>query len=734
MLATDLKPKTALFTDRRLPVLIAGVFFPWITVVLFTAGAWAALHFFVYAVVVLAAGYGILGIALPAATRVENFVLAPALGILAISALCAIWLRLGLPVTWVSILWLALVLLGGIHLWTDRRLWATQKVAYGWSLAVLSALICLVYFLPSARNDAVHRPDGSFNWMYVDTQYSYAIAAGIKGGVSPPVGPGTATEELRYHFGPYAPAAVISRITGLDLGDALARITRGASLWSLVLSCFGVGTLLSIKASGRKFGGIMSVAGLFFYGSLLSLFSNEVNSASHVTGAILFTIPDVGVLADGGPFSHLILGHSMLHGLGAITAIMGLCLAQRYSEASLGWRSAMVAALPAFAIPVNSVAALYSLGVVGILMLWGSLRRVRAWLIIIAIFCLFLTVWKIMGLSHATDAAGFALKTHMAWQWWSLVVGFIVGLGFRIVGFQWIAKPWSDPLSVLVLATFLGLLSFSLMLQIRDGNEHYGIYYLQCLFSIFAFSRLSPEAFGEPERSRCIVEWLRPAKIGMLILTVAGAFIGIAAYATHTHTGIPSFGSKIGVSLFLLFLLTGASALMRRDSRLVTVCSAALTVVLLTGFLAWITPWLNFGLGRMRMGISVPAGEVQGLNRLRVLAAPGERFATNKHSLDSLATSHERSYAYSALSERPVLLEGYLYRGIEALPQFQSLLHDNDLMFSTTNPDTLRRVAGTYHVRWLVARPQTDISLHQPLPDWLVRQQDSGDLKIYRIN
>ena len=128
------------------------------------------------------------------------------------------------------------------------------------------------------------------------------------------------------------------------------------------------------------------------------------------------------------------------------------------------------------------------------------------------------------------------------------------------------------------------------------------------------------------------------------------------------------------------------------------------------------------------------SGEVKGLNRLREIAASNEEFATNKHSVDSLATRRERSYAYAALSQRPVLLEGYLDRGETYLPWFETMLRDNDSMFTTTNPDALRNLASTWHVRWLVARPGTDISLPKPLPAWLVPQQDSGDLKIYRIN
>jgi hypothetical protein len=282
---------------------MALVFLPWIAVVLFTAGGWAVLDFFAYAVLVLAVGYGIVSVALPASIRAQAIFLAPAAGIMAISALTAFWLRLGLPLIWAPVLWLGLTVVGALGSWKDRTLWTETTVPYGVSLAILSALICLLFFLPGAHNDAVLRHDGSFTWMYPDTQFFHSMAAGIKRGDAPPKAPGTATAELFYHFGPYTPAAAISRLTGLALGDAYARVTRGASLWALILSCFGLGTLLSLKATGERFGGLMSVAGLFFYGSLLSLFNEELNSASYVTGAILFKIPGAEVLAQGGPFT-----------------------------------------------------------------------------------------------------------------------------------------------------------------------------------------------------------------------------------------------------------------------------------------------------------------------------------------------------------------------------------------------------------------------------------------------
>jgi hypothetical protein len=477
----------------------------------------------------------------------------------------------------------------------------------------------------------------------------------------------------------------------------------------------------------------MSVAGLFFYGSLLSLFAAARTSSGHVIGAILFNIPDIGVLADGGPFDHLRAGHSVLHGLVAITATIGLCLAERERESALSWRGVILLVLPALVVPVNSVSALYCVGVAGILLFWGRLRETRPWLPIILMFSLFLGAWTTMGYSHSPDAAQVMINEHVTWQWWTFAVWLMVGLGFRIVGFRWISQPLRDPLSALVLTSVLGLLAFSLLLQL-EGNERYGIYFLQSMFSIFAFSRLTSGCWHGVERSQWIAEWLRLAKKGMILMAACGALIGIIAYATHGHTGIASFRLKIFLSFLLFSLLAGTSALMKRSLRFSTVGSAILMGGLLIGFLAWITPWLNFGLGRMKMDITLTPGEVRGLKRLGDLAKPDERFATNKHAVDSLATNRDRSYDYTTLSERPVLLEGYSYRGESALPGFKTLLRDNDLLFTTTDPETVRDIAKTWHVRWLVARPGTDIALPRPLPAWLVEQQNCGDLEIYRID
>lgn len=719
--------------DRNLAIVMAAASLPWILTVLATSGGFSALNVVGYLVVVLVAGYVVVRLAIPNGAGTERMLFSPALGIILISALTAFLLRLGFPITLAPVIWTALVASGAWGLWRDRNLLAKAKTPYGGALVALSVLICLVYFLPAARNDAVLRRDGSFNWMYVDTQMFHSMAASIKSVDTPPKIPGTATAPLLYHFGPYAPSAVISRTTGLNLGDAMARVTHGTELWALIVSCFGLGMLLSAKATGQSFGGVMAVAGLFFYGALLSLFTDELNSASHVSGAILFKIPDIGVVADGGPFSHLILGGSVLHGLVAITGIVGLCAVKMGQGTVLSRSGIAFLMLPAFAVPMHSVAALYCLGVTGILLFWGSLNKASSWLAIVLMLCAFLGAWRIMGFSHGPDAS-VTINQQLLQQWWPLTVWFVIGLGLRIIGFRWVSRSTGDPFSVVVIASALGLLFFSIVLDLELGAERYGIYFLQSLFSIFAFSQLTPGFWRGSERSEWIRDWVKFAKRGLILLLVAVLVARLAVYLTKSTSWVASVRRQILPTFALLMLLMIVSWLMKRSPRFAAIASVALMGALMIGFLAWITPWTNFGLGRMRMDINLAPGEVRSLHRLSELSKPDERFATNKHVVGTLVSLRERSYAYGTLSERPVLLEGYAYRGEYKAPGFDTLLRDNDLMFTTTDPQALHDIARNYRVRWLLARPGTDISLPRPLPKWLVEQQNSGSLKIYRVD
>lgn len=711
---------------------LALTLLPWLAVIAVTARLWGLLNFVGYILLVTAVGYELICLVLPCDRRSHMLVLSPALGIVEVSSLSALWLRLRLPLAGCAGIWLVLFAAGVFAVWKDRSRWQNGTIAFGRTLAVLSLLVCFLFFLPAARNDAVRRSNGSFNWMYVDTQHFYALSESVAQDNRPPRTPGTATAELLYHFGPYVPAAILSHLDGLDLGDALARVTHGASIWALMLSAFSVGTLLAIRTTRARYAGIATVAGLFFYGSPLALFADEWNVSSHVTGAILYTIPYIAVPADGGPFSHVILGHSVLHGMLGISAVMALCLGLACDESSK-WRYIVLVALPSLVVPVNSVAALYCLGVVSILAFWGNMQRPWKWLAIALMFACFLIAWKIMGYSHAPDLGPLPFDPHPEWKWWTITSGFIVGLGFRIFAFTSIPFRRSQTVSVLFLATIIGFLCFNLLLKLRDGNEHYGSYYLQCMFSIFAFSQIDAGWWQRHERRTRVIMWTRLARKGTLICAVAGFAFGGYSFARYHHTGVDHFVLKIVATLLVAAALTGILIVLRSGRPIGSVASALVLLFLLAGFTAWIPAWLNFGMGRMKLDINIPSGVIQGLDRLRAISGPDERFATNKHDLAGDLVLEASSYAYAPLAQRPVLLEGYLCRGEDALPWFPVLLHDNDLMFTTSSPDQLRHLTAKWDVTWLVARPGSDISLFRPLPNWLTEENDTGTLRIYRV-
>ena len=718
----------------RMPVALGLGMLPWLAVAFWTGGVATGICLAAYVLAALCAGYAVAAFALPRSRRVTSIVLAPALGIFTFAGSGALGLRSGLSVRGIFFLWLALAAVGTVALWRDRSSWIADVVPHGKSLIVLSAVICLIYFVPGAKNDSILRPDGSYNWIYVDTQHFYALASSIKSSVGAPRSPGTVTAELNYHFGPYVPAAAISCVTGLELGNALVRVTRAASLWALVLSTFGIGTILSLKATGERIGGMFSVVGLFFYGSIMSLFSNEANSASYVSGAILYKIPGIEVLADGGPFSHLVLGHSVLHGLVAITAVLGLCLIAGESGVDQAWRWVILLALPALAVPNNSVAALYILSSAGIILFWDRWRSLRSWAFVLVMLGLFFASWRMMGFNHSNDAAGAGIKHDMLAEWWTIVIWFTVGLGFRILSLQWISKSLRDRISILVAATLIELLCFTVTLNIGDGNERYGVYFLQAMLSIFAFSRVRASFWRVEVRRDWCASWFRLAAVGLAILAGIAIAARMALFLTHRHSGIHGFGKEVTGACVAAVLCFGIAVLMKRNLHIASVASAVMMCILAVGLLAWIAPWLDFGMGRMRMDIALSSGEVAGLHRLHELAALDQRFATNRHQFDSIAQRRERSYAYGAFSERPVLLEGYLDRGITQLPWFNSMLHDNDLMFTTNDSDTLHRIAKQYQVQWLVAQPGSDLVIARPLPSWLVEQQNTGTLKIYKVN
>jgi hypothetical protein len=173
---------------------------------------------------------------------------------------------------------------------------------------------------------------------------------------------------------------------------------------------------------------------------------------------------------------------------------------------------------------------------------------------------------------------------------------------------------------------------------------------------------------------------------------------------------------------------------MGRSLKLRRVLAVSTIAVYLVGFVAWIPPWVNFGLGRMQMDVKISGEEVRGLRLLHEISAKGDLIATNQHSLPGFRQgATDRSYAYGALSERPILLEGWQAGGAENHPLFKDVKKANDLLFSTNDPAVVWDIVKSFNIRFLVARPDTDIALPTPRPTWLQKVEDTGTLTVYQV-
>ena len=128
-------------------------------------------------------------------------------------------------------------------------------------------------------------------------------------------------------------------------------------------------------------------------------------------------------------------------------------------------------------------------------------------------------------------------------------------------------------------------------------------------------------------------------------------------------------------------------------------------------------------------------GEVYGLEVLRKVSHKGDMLATNQHSLSVLNQNKaNRSFGYEALSERPVFIEGWDYSPVRNAEAFKNMLKDNELIFTSNDEASIKSVIDKYHIRYIVAKPGTDLDILNALPQWLTKIENTGSLKIYSVS
>lgn len=681
----------------------------------------------------------------------DKILLSPALGYIVACGALAISTRLGYSAE--RSLWVLSVpgAAGALLYGRELRFWARRRVRLGVPYVILSAAVCLVYFLPGALRDGVVAKDGSFHWMYVDTQFFMAMAASVKTSVGAPKMPGLGISELSYHYGPYALSAAVSATTGVELADAYARIVRGASQLILLASAVGLGRILGRGISAGRNAGILGGAGLFFYGSLGALFASHANSSSSVPDSPIFKFsrPDlINVIDDGGPFSHILLGHSVLNGMIGITAVFSILLAKLDGRPNRKYRPDISILLPALTATINVFAGFGVLGVyVGATAIFGRKSLASSIVSCVLTCAAFFSVAAIMGYIGGLGQK-MELNNDAVLLLYELSVWFYIGLGIRVFALYYLKDIFARPASAVLALTLFGFVFFDAgIVDIVDLHNRYGIKFLQPVLSIFAFVALAGpiDAYFSGRKQETDAFW---RKLLTILFWSSAVFItiSVAGYSLGEIRRPPDSDLlRIARRTILLALLSLTFCLilhrcLQVAPKLAAVIKRAAIGVYLLGCLAWIPSWVNMGLGHMKMDIVVSPGELRGLRKLRSVSKSSDLFATDRHLLNSLPVDPEgsdkqfrfRSYSYAALLERRVLLEGWAYRE-RYDPLFPAVKRDNDLLFTTMNSGQAKRIVERYGINYIVVSPGADVHFMARNHEWIRLVPDTGTLRVYEV-
>ncbi|WP_455387810.1 hypothetical protein [Petrachloros mirabilis] len=726
-----------------LSVISTAVLLPWVVVLLASSPLWVAPLFVAMLSIMCGIGYLVLRITFRLEQHPFLFLLIPGAGYIAEGAIIAFGVRAGLPSA--AMFWAcASVGVLGLVLAAFRIKQAgmlRRPVTGGYRYILLSAIICGIYFVPPAFREAVLLPDGTFQWMYADTQYHMALATSVKIAEGRPQMPGMDGAELKYHFAPYAISGALSSALPVPISQSYARILRGLAQFVMMISALGLGFVIVQLSGLPSAAAIGSPILLFFYGSLSALLTPFSNSATAFTSAVLYSVPQLAVPSDGGPFEHILLGHSSVHssiGLALVLSIAASLVAPKRSTL----RALPVGAvlMPGIVAALNSVTGAAGAGLIAVAAVIRGPMAFRNWVLALMTLCGAAAAFAAMGyLGSAMDK--MVIDTRMYEEFPRIAVWAIIGLGARGILFSPAIARYPFGIRVLLVLLLLGFLGFTVVFKdIWWGNDRYGVIFLQCSLSMLAgplvMSCLSPVP-DKTAAARKTAKFLLQGTKRIAVLFAVAALIGLITvfeYGQPANTGLNyAYWFKLVLTIALAATVGSAigSYLLAARSRMGDVVARVVLVVYAIGFLAWVPGWLDFGLDRAHLAVRQPPVVVAGLLKLRSLAGQESIIATNDDSVATIPSRPERSYGYYALAERPVLLEGWQY-GEKLHPRFPIIHRDNTVLFKTRDPAEFWGIVKRYGIDYIVAKPGTDIALPIPHPSWLRRLPTPG-LVIYNV-
>jgi hypothetical protein len=283
---------------------------------------------------------------------------------------------------------------------------------------------------------------------------------------------------------------------------------------------------------------------------------------------------------------------------------------------------------------------------------------------------------------------------------------------------------------------FTGFILFAFVF--RDFDARYGFLYAQNVLSVFSFALLSVplQAVREKNWPALLADFYAFIRVlffsSLLFLACAAIIYGILNYSNSSQRDVVSITRTVKASCIMVLLSLGSLVLMSKTKVMRPIITALMVCVYILGFTAWIPEILNYSFDSLKH-VTISKGEVQGLQLLKKISEKGDLICTNKHSLTNYYAANSISFSYGALSERPVLIEGWAYSGLKRNSTLEKLLSDNEMIFTSQHQAQIRSIIAHYEIKYVLAMPGTTMNVAKMLPDWLKEIPDAGSLKIYDV-
>lgn len=620
---------------------------------------------------------------------------------------------------------------------TLKRCWR-NPVPNGIVISGLIISIALIYFLPVSLRDGIRTPDGGYQWIYVDSSYHQAMVSMVLTRVHPVPDPGFAREILAYHFGPNALAAVFVNALNITTADAWVRIMRLLGLLSLVggVAAFGLWTTPRRSKTGVTIA--FSLFFVFIACSAVELFAMHWDSSGHLPTHVNQIRLELGDLFYVDVYKDTIFFGSGLWAQVLLFSVAGLLVRKRENGILSARPLGAEVMLAPLGICCNLLAGVSAVGVVAATYVLFDRKSWRKSLLVLGSLLLCYRMLTAGGFAHGVSSfiGGFNSPQVLAIN----ALDLLVWLAFLFSALKILAfLSFLDPRKVIfgTLALFtLGWVSFYSVVHLDWNGQVYALLFLTSLVSGYA---AGPAAVLWTSFEECGSDSTRDTNLSLTWLkrlcVIGFVWSGITLVLVSIFTRTKF---RIGVTLGVALLLALVAAVIEVLKRLPQsrwpkrTLLIALGVLVLISSLGALRIARNWGWNGMGTTVLLDAGRVRSLLFLHQNSVEDALIATARHAVPSIPDRPERSYMYSGVGGRRVLLEGWVYREYY-FNGFAEVKLDNETLFTTEDPLQAERLVQKYGINYIVTEPSEPLHFDVSATGWLRPLPNPGTLGILRV-